>query len=168
MTYQLRPHPSTPCPNVKSIDVEVDHAASLLRLRYRLTGDIESLLIPVDGAAERRDELWRHTCCEMFCADDGEAYREFNFAPSEAWAAYEFDSYRRGMRPSAIVPPSISAEIDATTLVLAAEISIDHSSAALGLACVVETKSGELSYWALRHPQSRPDFHDRGGWIALR
>ena len=26
------------------------------------------------------------------------AYREFNFSPSGAWAAYEFDDYRAGMR----------------------------------------------------------------------
>ncbi|NMF90687.1 hypothetical protein GPA26_19635, partial [Aromatoleum petrolei] len=31
----------------------------------------------------------------------------------------------------------------------------------LGLTAVVETLDGTLSYWALRHPSARPDFHLR-------
>ena len=29
----------------------------------------------------------------------------------------------------------------------------------LALSAVVEAADGELSYWALRHPPGRPDFH---------
>jgi len=29
----------------------------------------------------------------------------------------------------------------------------------LGLSAVVEDADGELSYWALRHPPGKPDFH---------
>jgi hypothetical protein len=34
----------------------------------------------------------------------------------------------------------------------------------LGLAAVIETTDGALSYWALAHPAARPDFHRREGW----
>jgi hypothetical protein len=29
----------------------------------------------------------------------------------------------------------------------------------LGLAAVIEDKTGIFSYWALRHPSAKPDFH---------
>ena len=29
----------------------------------------------------------------------------------------------------------------------------------LGLSAVVQQKSGDISYWALTHPQGKPDFH---------
>jgi hypothetical protein len=46
----------------------------------------------------RADELWRHTCCELFLAERGRAgYHEFNFAPSTEWAIYRFQAYREGM-----------------------------------------------------------------------
>jgi hypothetical protein len=34
----------------------------------------------------------------------------------------------------------------------------------LGLTAVVEAADGSLSYWALRHPVARPDFHHRDGF----
>jgi hypothetical protein len=36
----------------------------------------------------------------------------------------------------------------------------------LGLTAVVEDHSGRMSYWALRHPAEKPDFHDAGGFVA--
>jgi hypothetical protein len=35
----------------------------------------------------------------------------------------------------------------------------------IGLTAVIEDQAGSLSYWALRHPRSKPDFHHRGGFI---
>ena len=46
---------------------------------------------------------------------------------------------------------------------LEAEISRDFlppgNSLRLGLSAVVEDADGGLSYWALRHPPGKPDFH---------
>jgi hypothetical protein len=35
----------------------------------------------------------------------------------------------------------------------------------LGLSAVIEANDGSRSYWALLHPESRPDFHHRAGFI---
>lgn len=37
----------------------------------------------------------------------------------------------------------------------------------LGLTAVIETITGEKSYWALHHPVLRPDFHHRDGFTPL-
>lgn len=34
-----------------------------------------------------------------------------------------------------------------------------HAGLSLALAAVVEDEDGALSYWALRHPPGKPDFH---------
>lgn len=40
------------------------------------------------------------------------------------------------------------------------------SSIQAGFSAVLETKHGQLSYWALHHPKPSPDFHDPRGRIA--
>jgi hypothetical protein len=37
----------------------------------------------------------------------------------------------------------------------------------LALTAVVEDARGRLSYWALRHPPGRPDFHHRDGFALV-
>jgi hypothetical protein len=35
----------------------------------------------------------------------------------------------------------------------------------LGLSAVVEEENGTLSYWALKHPRDKPDFHCPDGFV---
>jgi len=35
----------------------------------------------------------------------------------------------------------------------------------LGLSAVIETKTGDLSYWALAHPSEGPDFHHTDSFV---
>ncbi|MBV1732472.1 MAG: hypothetical protein KUA38_09520, partial [Hydrogenophaga sp.] len=37
----------------------------------------------------------------------------------------------------------------------------------LGLSAILETRDGQLSYWALHHPAARPDFHHRAGFAHV-
>ncbi len=138
--------------------------ASQLVLRYVVTGTIADLAMPVPIAPSRADELWRHTCFEAFvCPAPGEAYCEFNFAPSTQWAAYGFDGYRKGMRVAAeICAPRIEAISTPERYTLQAVLELSAPAGArwrVGLATVIEEESGHLSYWALAHPPGRPDFH---------
>ena len=36
----------------------------------------------------------------------------------------------------------------------------------LGLAAVIEDKARVLSYWALKHPAEKPDFHHAGSFVV--
>ena len=100
-------------------------------------------------------------------AGEGPEYREFNFSPSGEWAVYDFQSYRNArMQERALeneLSPVIEVHRTIDRLELAAEICQDllpHGRALrLGLSAVVEDVSGKLSYWALRHPPGKPDFH---------
>ncbi len=159
-------HPDTPCAAIERIEVELDDdARGAMRLVFRLIGDAQRIVAaaPAERPA-RRDQLWRHTCCELFVREpDGEGYREYNFAPSGDWAAYRFDGYRSNRTPLDAAPPRIELARAADALTLTAtltDLPLPALSPAerLGFACVVETAT-ELSYWALAHPPGRPDFH---------
>jgi len=132
---------------------------------YVVTGKISELRLPAVTTAARTGELWRHTCFEAFVRPSpGEAYFEFNFAPSTQWAAYRFDSYRSGMRvATAIGAPRIDVQSapERYTLQAALDLSSLPRDAGwrLGLAAVIEEVSGRQSYWALAHPPGKPDFH---------
>ena len=36
----------------------------------------------------------------------------------------------------------------------------------LGLSAVIEDKAQVLSYWALKHPAEKPDFHHAAGFVV--
>src|SRR5437868_3259519 len=95
----LSPHPDFPSGAVARIEVKVARPSmASLVLSYIVTGDISDIRMPRVVAAERGDELWRHTCFEVFVRTaSGSDYYEFNFAPSTEWAAYRFNAYRSGM-----------------------------------------------------------------------
>jgi hypothetical protein len=167
-------HPATPCATVRRIAVDVCRtAATSLQLRYRLEGDTARLLIPAESTPRRADNLWQHTCFEAFVAGESVAhgYCEFNFAPSTEWAIYRFSGYREGMTVvEAARAPQISVHGESGALCLTAifdlaPVSVVRSDSTLRLAlcAVVEEADHSLSYWALAHPATKPDFHHAGG-----
>jgi hypothetical protein len=174
MRRPLKLHPHSLCTAVAGIEVEIARPASgSLLLSYVVTGTIGDLSLPQIAAATRADELWRHTCFEAFVKDaSGEAYYEFNFAPSTQWAVYRFDRYRSGMRPATeIEPPQIVGQLTQDRYTLRAALSLPDGRGGrggrnlrLGLAAVLEETNGNTSYWALTHPPGRPDFHHAAGF----
>ena len=169
-------HPDIPSGVVRRIAAcaEAVDPDSLL-FRYVLEADPQLVRIPPPAAdAGRADELWAHTCFEAFVGlPDSPRYLEINFSPSGQWAAYGFDSYRQGMTPVLGRAPRLALQRGAERLELQAEVQLGGSlcfpepgrrasggrSLRIALSTVVEDREGRLSYWALRHPPGRPDFH---------
>lgn len=171
MRRPLKVHPHPVCAAVAGIEVEIIRpAGGSLLLSYAVTGAIGDLLLPEIAAPTRTDELWRHTCFEAFVNDAaGDGYYEFNFSPSTRWAVYRFDRYRSGMRPATeIEPPQIVGRSVPARYTLRATLSLPDrqrdSTLRVGLAAVLEEKSGTKSFWALTHPAGAPDFHHADGF----
>ncbi|MGB6349476.1 MAG: DOMON-like domain-containing protein [Pseudolabrys sp.] len=165
---QLLKHPDSCSSGAGNIEVEVTRpGVHSLLLSYIVTGKMSDVRMPPVTAAARCDGLWRHTCFEAFVrASSGEAYYEFNFAPSTQWAAYRFSSYRSGMCVAAeISAPSIEVRSSPDRYTLQASLDLDSLSLPhealwhLGLSAVIEDINGSKSYWALMHPAGKPDFH---------
>lgn len=169
-------HPSTRTESVRVIQVLLRRSANgELQMTFRLDGDIPRIRIPSPTVPRINTELWRHTCFEAFIAVDGQwNYHEFNFAPSSEWAVYAFSGYRNGGPvTNGMMRPYIAVRSTETRLELDAVVHLEvlspiHPRAALriGLSAVIEASDG-ISYWALRHPADKPDFHRADGFALL-
>lgn len=174
MQFDLKPHPATPPADPPfKVWATVDHAASLgpvatTNIWFGISVPASRLALP-EPAEGRADELWQGTCFEAFLSADGEtAYREWNFAPSGQWAAYDFTDYREGMAEADVAEPYVRLEDNFTWLALGATIAVPADrSWALGLSAVIEEQDGTKSFWALAHPPGdKPDFHHRDCFAA--
>jgi hypothetical protein len=176
MRQRLTLHPTSTCPAVSSITVDATRPKpDLLTLSYVLVGAISDLHVPAKTDPVRTDELWKRTCFEAFVLpQSGEAYAEFNIAPSTQWAAYRFDRYREGMRDAGEIAP-LSVDVAATDERLTLDVAFDLGALPgfdceapwrLGLTAVIEEAIGRISYWALTHPLPKPEFHNADGFTC--
>ena len=131
-----------------------------LAVRFILDADLDRLRIPGRRPARFVDGLWRHTCFEVFLARKGaHAYREYNLAPSGEWAGYVFRKYRLRGNDEA---PAPRTRIRRSGRGLQVDLKIKaQGRMRVGLSAVIQEKDGGISYWALRHPPGKPDFHHR-------
>lgn len=158
-------HPEAPARAVESVEVQFEMSPDgALWLRYHIEVPENDLALPDPAERDRADGLWKTTCCELFLKQSGEPeYLEFNFSPSSRWAAYRFASYRDGGENLDIEPPAIFLDCSASHLALEATVQLPRgwTDAPLlaALSAVIEETDGTKSYWALRHPPGKPDFH---------
>ena len=176
MQLNLNSHPATPPADPPfKVWATVDHAGAFgamatTNIWFGVGAPASRFVLPGTAAEGRADGLWQTTCLEAFLrADDAEAYREWNFAPSGQWAAYDFTAYRDGMASADVgAPPYIRLEDNLTWWTLGATIAVPaNHSWQLGLSAVLEEQDGTKSYWALAHPSGdKPDFHHADCFIA--
>jgi len=161
-------HPTTPCAAVDAIEITVQGSeAGGLELSYRVRGTQSAIHLPPALPPGPADNLWQHTCCEVFIATvNRKKYREFNFSPSGQWAAYRFTDYRErdtGFSPAAAPHITVRSLPDGFQLdvSIAPELLPADQTLLLGLSAVIEAANGSKSYWALQHCAPQPDFHLR-------
>jgi hypothetical protein len=165
-------HPANALRARLELSAEIELAAGpRVLLRYRLRGELEQVAIPARAPSQRADGLWRRTCFEAFIGSEGRAhYVELNVSPSMEWAAYAFAGPRIGMQPLPLPQaPVIEVVESASELHVTADVDLSGVGDApwpwrAGLCAVIADRAGDLSYWAMRHPAAKPDFHDAAGF----
>jgi hypothetical protein len=192
-TLHLIAHPAHPPRRVQKVMARIvsfDALWCVLRWSVEGAGD---LVLPAFAGAARQDGLWRTTCFELFVTTDvarvlrqaqdergpGEspvrpepvegraltpAYSEFNFSPSERWAAYDFTGYREGMtnRPmtrAPVITPRQGGDVVIFDVAIPAD-TLPPRPWRHGLTAVLEERDGIRSFWAPAHGRDVPDFHD--------
>jgi hypothetical protein len=142
-----------------------------LSVTYSLSGDIERVRVPALRASAFADELWQHTCFELFYRRQApDPYCELNFSPSGEWAAYAFERYREGMRRRRdVLAQRIAVRRRERALELEASISAPELEPAgplsVAVSAIVEETDGTMSYWSLKHAAEKPDFHHRDAFV---
>lgn len=163
-THVLACHPDAPALAVRRIEARIlSLDENWLRLRWRIEGCGE-VVFPSFAGKGRADELWRTTCFEFFIVSAQDAgYIELNLSPSERWAAYAFSAYREGMADHPMPrEPDCTIRIGTDLAIFDAAVpvaSLPDLPWRYGMSAVIEEHGGRVSYWALAHPEGRPDFH---------
>jgi len=182
----LRAHPTCGAlGQAGAVTVDIAATRDALQMTYALQSRVPIRMpAPRGSHPGRYDELWFHTCCEMFIEnpDSPGPYLEFNFSPTGDWASYAFNDTLRGMRShrwpqsdelGSRGPPQVRAsrthepqQSFPHRLVL--EVTIPRialgSCSRLYPTVVLETDAG-ISLWAIWHPVDRPHFHHRHNFL---
>ena len=166
MRKELVCHPDTPAKAAQSISVEVELSFDEgFALRFVVDGEIGALVLPRgEGelviADSGTDGLWQSSCFEAFLTEGQPDYTEFNYAPDGRWACYQFDDYRSLLRVDQLAPWRMEVERTPGRYAMRIEPGIfPDAGSRLALSAVIEEIDGTKSYWALRHPPGKPDFH---------
>lgn len=175
MATQHLEHPLWPhAPAPYRVGVTLHPEAGDLILHYRVEkSSAQALGFPLVFSAEpagaRRDGLWAASCAELFVMTEGGHYREFNFAPSGAFACYDFSGYRTptAQAPTPTIPaPRIrfsqtSEGLAYWEVALCADALPQAPIQAFQCSVVLKSARQGCSFWALAHPPLGPaDFHD--------
>lgn len=168
MRLSLQCHPLTPVSVVNEISLTYEwRAHGSLWLRYHAEGLLHDLDLPEWKDPQRADGLWETTCFELFLQESSaDRYCEFNFSPSNRWAAYQFSDYRDGMTNLQLPkPPDIFLDLSDSHVALEVTVGLPdmwgEASLNAAFSAVIAENSGSKSYWALAHPPGKPDFHHK-------
>lgn len=146
---------------IRAVTATITATAQGCEAEFRLGGRMNGIVLPPSATSERTDNLWQTTCFEIFWQPvGGTCYREFNLSPSGRWAAYDFDSFRQGMRDAPVGAIAIACSHNETDLILRATITANlPAPAQVALNAVVEHDDGGKQFWALAFPPGQPEFH---------
>lgn len=171
--FSLIPFPDSHIPDVK-IHGHASRQNNLLTIQYSLLGETGTILLPERSTSPvRKDGLWATTCFEFFFAPQNDPqYWEFNLSPSGDWNIYHMDAYRRvGFREEMSMQRvqfevrneagciSLVAHVDLTPLIP------EGHPIQLAISSVLQAVDKHETFWALAHPESKPDFHIRESFL---
>jgi len=167
MKHQLIPYKKSS--NIKIIST-LKQNKNLLHLTFKVSGDLENYKLPKTKKEERKDELWRESCFELFLAtEEDEAYYEFNFSPTLAWNVYRLEYYRA--EPKMIDEVElVEFEVKQTKETLFIEIILDVQTLkfnSYNLATILLNNQEEREFWSLKAKGDTPDFHSRLEFYAI-
>lgn len=143
-----------------------------LAISYQLLGELSKIAIaPPANTPSRKHELWQDTCFEFFVGiKDSERYWEFNLSPSGDWNVYRFDGYRQGMQEEAAFTnlPFWIEQSNIFTLRLNLNLDtivLPNQGIEVAITTVIKQKNNQVTYWALAHKGTQPDFHIRDSFV---
>ena len=166
--FNLIPYDNTSHPSV-SLETEMNVTTDSVFISYKVTGDLASVDLGTGSPKHARViKLWEKTCFELFIKDSKGSYIEFNFSPEFEWNAFYFSKKGDPLTEYARVD-SVKMDILLSLEVFHLIVEVDKKKfpdgfftsgeLSAGITSVIKEKSGRISYWALSHEDTRPNFH---------
>lgn len=149
---------------------ELNANPTSLFISYKMTGNLASIdLGDEDPKHARVIKLWEKSCFELFIKNQNDSYIEFNFSPEFEWNAFFFEKKGDALKEFVKIDKlKIDILLSKDVFQLIVEIDkgkfptgfFEGQEHLAGITSVIKDKSGSLSYWALSHEDTRPNFHD--------
>lgn len=167
--FALIPFSANTAPNI-NITGNISRHHNQLNLKY-LVSNSAATVIPISKANPTRQyDLWEHTCFEFFLGlKDTDKYWEFNLSPSGDWNVFRFLKYRHNIAEETVFNSLPFNLQQINTLKLDLEVNLNQiidpkQDLEIGITAIIENQDAQLSYWALNHPASQADFHNRASF----
>ena len=149
-----------------TVTIDIKITESNIRCYYSVD-DKSDLVWPKFKKIERKEELWKSTCFELFLSSPTDtSYIEINCSPSGSWNCYSFSGYREGM--TALAGAKLTALKVENTGKICVSFSLPQvpNQLLLGPAAILSKNKGVLSYFATKHGK-KPDFHRRDHHVLV-
>ena len=144
----------------ETVTIDIKFTESNINCDYFID-DKSDLVWPKFTKIERKEELWKSTCFELFLSSPTDtSYIEMNCSPSGGWNCYSFSDYREGMTKLS------GAKLTALKVENKRKISVSFflpqlpNRLLLGPAAILSNNEGVLTYFSTAHGE-KPDFHER-------
>jgi hypothetical protein len=172
-TFKLQPFPFADKRPDLEITGNIARHANQFTIHYALVGNFKEVaLTQPSNTPTRKHELWKETCFEFFLGiQNSHQYWEFNLSPAGHWNVYHFDAYRQGMEEeTALTTLPFSVQHLSDGFAIALDVNLDKLVLAdqileVAVTTVIKHTNGKVSYWALTHPGTQADFHQRDSFI---
>lgn len=170
--FTLKPFASNNPISDLQITANITRADNNLNLNYQLLGNLSPIKIPpISDAPTRQDRLWETTCLEFFLGiENSPKYWEFNLSPAKHWNIYRFTDYRQNMTEETAfqtLPFNIQKQPESLNLSLQLDLNpiiSPNQKLEASITAVIQSDR-HITYWALTHPGSKPDFHLRDSFL---
>ena len=167
--FSLIPFSANTAPSI-NITGNISRHENQLNLKY-LVSNLAAIVIPIPTANPTRQyDLWEHTCFEFFLRlKNTDKYWEFNLSPSGNWNVFRFLKYRHDIAEETVFDSLPFNLQQINILELDLEVNLNQiidpkQDLEVGITAVIENQDAQLSYWALNHPASKADFHNRASF----
>ena len=172
--FTLTPYDQNSSPAI-TIDCELNTTAESVFISYKVQGELCEIDLGTGHPHHARViKLWEKSCFELFMKNTKDNYIEFNFSPEFEWNCFYFakkgDALTEYLRMD-LVKFDILLSLDVFHLIVELDKkkfpdSFFDGELNAGITSVIKEKDGKLSYWALSHHDTRPNFHDFRSFTA--
>ena len=152
------------------IDAQANVSDNHLFISFNLAGNLTPINFgDYQTNHQRKMQLWENTCFEFFIKNKQDHYIEFNFSPRFEWNAFYFEKIRGPLTEMDLIsPPTLDILNSSSRFYLIAKIDLNNFPNSFkdsfleqkfSFNTVIKLKSDDYEYWALKHCDSKPNFH---------
>ena len=158
-------------------DIKIESSLEIeeknVKLEFIIRGNLEEYIFAQSATKQRANELWKHTCFELFFGDKKRAsYIEINISPSTAWNIYQFHHHRVFDKEEAsLFHPLIKTLKIEDEYRLLFEHKFDKipldKELIFNLAVILLDKNKKRYFYTIKKKNEEVDFHDKRYWEFL-